>query len=153
MYGDGRIESPAARQMLLREWLEAFGHHSPRHLHQAVSAAIQTVKFWPAVSEIMAEVRSLRKSLVEGVQRQTQIRLPRYQKDDFARHGRSEAQEMAFRAGVILDAKKRYGYRLDKPEGAAGAIEPDRDALTPYVVDVSDLSPALVAARARRGRA
>lgn len=145
-FGDTRIADPASRQMLLREWLEAFGPHSPRHLHQAVTVAIQTAKFWPAIAEVLAEVRSLRKSIVEGVQRRNQIRLPRPQKDDFARHGRSEAQEMAFRAAIVRDAKKAYGW---KGEGAPPAPEGEPDPV-PYVVPASDASEALLATVKRR---
>lgn len=146
-YGDGRIADQAARQMLLREWLEAFGAHSPRHLHQAVGALIQTVKFWPTIAEVLAEVRSLRKSLLDDVQRQAQIRLPCPQKDDFARHGRSEAEEIAFRAAVCLAARRKYGYRGLEGEAAPA---PAADA-GPYVVSVSDVSQALLAARRKRG--
>jgi hypothetical protein len=147
-FGDGRIADPASRQLLLREWLEAFGPHNPRHLHEAVTVAIQTVRFWPAIAEVLAEVRSLRKSIVDGVQRQNQIRLPRPQKDDFARHGRSEAQEMAFRAAIVRDAKKAYGW---KGEEAPPAPEGEPDPV-PYVVPASDASEALRASLMRRAR-
>jgi hypothetical protein len=145
-YGDQRVADPARRQLLVREWVEAFGPHNPDHLHEAVGRLIQTSTFWPSIAELLTEVRSLRKSIVEDVQRQRQKALPRHEKDDFARHGRSEAEEMAFRAAVVLNAKKHYGWVGDQ---ARPALEGEPDPV-PYVVPVSDASPALRAAMRKR---
>lgn len=146
VYGDARISTSDQRRLLLREWVEAFRDHAPAHLHEAVSRTIQGCKFWPTIAEILAEVRALRKSLLEDVQRQSAIGLPRPEKDDFASHGRTEAQERAFRASVILNAKKRYGWTGNAP--APVAAEPD---LAPFDIPASDVSEALRTARARAG--
>lgn len=146
VYGDARVADAARRQLLVREWCEAFGGHSPDHLHQAVGRLIQQSTFWPSIAEILAEVRSLRKSIVEDVQRQSERALPRPEKDDFARHGRSVAQEMAYRASVVRDARRQYGFA-----GAAGPAVPEAEPdLAPFVVPVSDASAALRARRVKR---
>lgn len=116
-YGDQRISTSEQRTLLLREWLEAFGNHSPAHLHEAVSAAMKATKFWPTIAEVATEASAIRREavsvvgIVTGSGRHVAVDIP------FAREGRTEAEEIIFRASRLLKMKQETGY--------AKAFEPD----------------------------
>lgn len=109
-YGDQRIATTEQRTLLLREWMEAFGNHSPSHLHEAVSVAMKATKFWPTIAEVAAEVSEIRREAVSvvgamtGTGRHVAVEIP------FARDGRTEAEEIAYRAAQSLRWKQQFGF-------------------------------------------
>ena len=109
-YGDSRISTPEQRTLLLREWLEAFGNHSPTHLHEAVSAAMKACKFWPTIAEVTAEISEIRREAVSVIGIVTGTGRWKADNVPFAKQGRTEAEEIAHRAAQSLKWKQDYGF-------------------------------------------
>lgn len=59
-FGDARVSDPAIRRLLIREWTEAMGMHSPVIVHGAVSKHIAASRFWPTVAEILTIIKAIR---------------------------------------------------------------------------------------------
>jgi hypothetical protein len=117
-YGDSRVATHEQRALLLREWQEAFGDHSPSHLHDAVSAAMKTSEFWPTIAKIVAEVNAIRRDTLQAIEHLTH-RVPREpQQPEFERDGRNEAEEIIYRASQVLQWKQQA--RKVRP-----VVEPD----------------------------
>ncbi len=119
-YGDQRIATSEQRTLLLREWLEAFGNHSPAHLHEAVSAAMKATKFWPTIAEVATEASAIRREavsvveIVTGSGRHVAVDIP------FGREGRNEAEEIIHRTAQTLrwkrDARAKAGLPAESPD-------------------------------------
>lgn len=109
-YGDSRISTPEQRTLLLREWLEAFGNHSPTHLHEAVSAAMKACKFWPTIAEVTTEISAIRREAVSVIGIVTGTGRWKADNAPFARDGRTEAEEIAHRAAQSLKWKQELGF-------------------------------------------
>lgn len=115
-YGDSRISTTEQRTLLLREWLEAFGNHSPTHLHEAVSAAMKACKFWPTIAEVSIEISAIRREAVSVIGITTGTGRWKADNAPFARDGRTEAEEIAHRAAVALKWKQDYGFGQSEPD-------------------------------------
>lgn len=128
-FGDSRIATPEQRGMLLREWGEAFAGQSPEHLHRAVSEAIKTSKFWPTIAEIHGHVASQRRETVAAIDTLTGRGRYRGEANEFARDGRTEAEETAHRAAQVLRWKQQAGFdRLLADDGRAREVRPASQA-------------------------
>lgn len=112
-YGDSRIATPEQRGLLLREWQEAFGNHAPEHLHEAVSKAMKTSKFWPTLAEVNAAVTALRKEAIAAVDSATGRTRYSAAREGFCREGRTEVEEIAYRTAQVLRWKAQYGFNRD----------------------------------------
>jgi len=128
-YGDSRIATPEQRALLLREWQEAFGHHAPEHLHQAVSMALKDCKFWPTIAEINEHVTHIRREAIAAVDVATGRTRYQAKTQGFAREGRTDAEEIAHRAAQVLKWKQEYGFNrmLQSDEPAAKAKPASQD--------------------------
>lgn len=115
-YGDNRISTPEQRTLLLREWLEAFGNHSPTHLHEAVSAAMKACKFWPTIAEVTVEISAIRREAVSVIGIVTGTGRWKAEDAPFAKQGRTEAEEIAYRAAQSLKWKRDYGFGQPEPD-------------------------------------
>lgn len=113
-YGDSRIATAEQRGLLLREWQEAFGHHAPDHLHEAVSLAMKASKFWPTLAEVNEQLTHIRREAIAAVDAATGRTNWKSTKEGFCREGRTEAEEIAYRAAQILKWKAQYGYKLTR---------------------------------------
>lgn len=139
-FGDSRIATPEQRGLLLREWAEAFTGQSPEHLHRAVSEAIKTSKFWPTIAEIHGHVASQRRETVAAIDTLTGRGRYRGEANEFAREGRTEAEEQAHRAEQLKRWKQQAGFdRLLAEDGPAREVRPASQA---------GASEALLASRA-----
>jgi hypothetical protein len=109
-YGDSRIATPEQRGLLLREWQEAFGTHAPEHLHEAVSKAMKTSKFWPTLAEVNEPLTALRKEAIAAVDSATGRNRYSAAREGFCREGRTEAEEIAYRTAQVMRWKAQYGF-------------------------------------------
>lgn len=147
-YGDSRIATPEQRGLLLREWQEAFGHHAPEHLHQAVSMALKDCKFWPTIAEINEHVTHIRREAIAAVDVATGRTRYQAKTQGFACEGRTDAEEIAHRAGQILRWKQEYGFtRMVESEQPATQPRPASQE-----AGVSDALRATVAAQRIKSR-
>ena len=62
-YGDAKVSTEERRELLVREWFEAFAEYSPRLLHQAVSACIAKGEHWPRISAVRKALLAIRGDL------------------------------------------------------------------------------------------
>lgn len=103
--------------MMLYEWRLAFGRHNPKHLHDAISAAIAETKFWPTIAEVLTHVKEIRRQCVQRLELAKTLPPDRYV---FARDGRSEQEEIDFRRAQC--ARWRAEAKLaTSPQGGASS--------------------------------
>lgn len=96
----------ADMRLLAAEWQTSLGVYPADRLNAALTEHIRRSSFWPTIAD-----------LVEIIKSQTpQPSLPRHQTEDkgFCREGRTEAEEIAYRAAQILKWKAQYGYKLTR---------------------------------------
>lgn len=104
VYGDAKIADAKQRRLLSFEWSEAFAFIAPARVHAAIGRLLLTLKFWPTIAEVMAEVKA---------DAPPPERLPVHRAEpleEFARDGRTEGEEIAYRAAQILNMKRQYGF-------------------------------------------
>ena len=113
-YGDSRVATAEQRALLVREWQEAFTHHAPDHLHDAVSMTIKGCKFWPTIAEVNEQLTHIRREAIAAVDVATGRTRFKAETEGFARDGRSDVEEMAHRAAQVLRWKQEYGFGQSK---------------------------------------
>ena len=115
--------------MLVREWTEAFHHHAPDHLHDAVSMAIKGCKFWPTIAEINEHLTHLRREAIAAVDAATQRTSFKADANEFCQGGRNQVEEMAHRAAQVRRWKQQYGFGNSKDpfETARVPVEASQD--------------------------
>lgn len=122
-YGDSRIATPEQRGLLLREWQEAFAHHAPEHLHEAVSAVMKACKFWPTLAEMNDQLAHIRREAIAAVDAATGRTSFKADAGGFCQAGRTQVEEIAHRAAQVAKWKTQYGFdRLLQPD--APTLEP-----------------------------
>lgn len=57
-FGDSKIADARQRKLLAVEWTEAFAFHEPERVQDAISKHIRNCKFWPAIAEILDNIRA-----------------------------------------------------------------------------------------------
>lgn len=127
-YGDSRISTPEQRTLLLREWLEAFGKYSPAHLHEAVSTAMKATKFWPTIAEVEAEASALRREAVSFVGHATGTGRHVATPTVFERDGRTEAEEIIFRAAAVKRMKAEARAKMPEQPDPMDALKEAKPA-------------------------
>lgn len=122
-YGDSRIATAEQRGLLLREWQEAFGHHAPEHLHEAVSTVMKACKFWPTLAEVNEQLTHIRREAIAAVDAATGRTSFVADAGGFCSGGRTQVEEIAHRAAQVAKWKTQYGFdRLLQPD--APTLEP-----------------------------
>ncbi len=140
VYGDAKIVDAKQRRLLAFEWAEAFAFIAPARVHAAIGRLLLVMKFWPTIAEVMAEVKA---------DAPAPPLLPTHRAEppeEFARHGRTEAEEIAYRAAQILNMKRQYGFG-SAPDPLLDATKP---IVKPAAPDDGYVSPELKAAIERR---
>ena len=143
-YGDSGGQDA---RLLMSEWMDQLGHYGPELISHAVREHLRRSKWFPRVSEL---IELIEKRLPDP---EPPPGLPLWKADvgDFARNGRSEAEEIAHRKAVI--AKAWADARRDNPEvveAPAGGLASDAPRASQSMV-VSDALKHSCAARRARG--
>ena len=109
-HGDGRVADPAQRTLLAREWVEALGHHEPWVVNAALGRVIRECRFWPSIAEMVEACKPLDTRTAEE---RFGARHPTHSKSaphpQFARDGRTEAEEVAHRTAQVLAMRRQPG--------------------------------------------
>lgn len=133
-----REKPGASMEALVSEWHDALRFFDPDRVGTAWRTWRNTQKFLPSIAEILALLKEQAPRVGPS---------PRHTAADepFCQEGRNEAQELAHRAAVILNAKKRYGWaeRYSAPD------KPSEDA--PKPASQGGLTPALIELTKRQG--
>jgi len=89
-------------RLMTAEWQNALGAYQPNRLMDALSEHIRKSPFWPTVADLLNEVRA----------QTPPPSLPRFiaSPSEFAREGRTEAEEIIFRASQLVKMKQDTGY-------------------------------------------
>ncbi len=136
-YGDSRISTTEQRTLLLREWLEAFSKYSPTHLHEAVSAAMKATKFWPTIAEVEVEASALRREAVSFVGHVTGTGRHVATPTVFERDGRTEAEEIIFRAAALKRMKAEERAKVPEHIDPMDAVREPKPASQDQTVSQS----------------
>jgi len=139
VYGDARVSDEAQLGLLLREWCEAFAYHRPAQLHEAIGVCIRTCKFWPTIAEVFDALRASAPVPERVYSAAADDMAPR----DFARDGRTQAEEIAYRAAFCLQMRKQYPAAFN-----GNYVAPERE---PRPASDGGLSPALIELTKRQG--
>lgn len=140
-FGDQRIEDAATRALLVREWSAALSGIEAGVLESVIGKVIRNQKFWPTISEVLeaAKAYDYRTTEEKFGPRHT----PPIPRKNFCREGRTEVEEMAFRAAELLrmkteqslaftpalDAFEENAGPLQKPASQAQWISPELEAI------------------------
>lgn len=135
--------------MMLAEWQEAFGEHAPEHLHSAVSAAMRECVFWPAIAEISKPLREIRREAVAELDQATGRGRYLPEVVEFAREGRTEAEEIIHRTAQCL--RWRVEAVAKFPPHVGGIAEEVRD-VKPASREIGVSSALANSCAARRAR-
>lgn len=120
-FGPQRIEDPAQRKLLAREWIEALGGLEAHVVNSAMGAVIRKSKFWPTISEVLEACQPFD-------YRTTEERFGAKHRDvtrewltapGFARGGRTVAEELVHRSSIVATAKVDRAY-TQEPRIAGG---------------------------------
>jgi hypothetical protein len=138
------VNKPAGDiKLTVAEWHRQLSQFPASDLHVALDEHFRRSQWWPAVSEILDGVRAK----IEPPQ------LPAWSADReaFARNGRTEAEEIAYRKAVIAkawaDARRDNPEVLDEPAGGPAGDAPRAS----QSMVVSDALRHSCAARRARG--
>lgn len=133
-----REKPGASMEALVSEWHDALRFYDPDRVATAWRTWRNTQKFLPSIAEILG----LLKEQAPRVGPSPRAADPA---EAFCQEGRTEAEEIAHRASIILNAKRRYGYadRYSAPD------EPAEEA--PKPASQGGLSPALIELSKRQG--
>lgn len=99
------------------EWMAALSGFGAKTVHNAISKVIADSKWWPTIAEVRtickADDDSWRDALGLKDDPTDRRRLSAPPRNGFCREGRTEAEEIAYRASVILKAKLAYTPAID----------------------------------------
>ena len=110
--------------MLVQQWHDALRHYDVGVIDAAWRACRNEEKFFPSIATFLGYVRAERPPTAPTAlssYAQAAPDLP------FCRDGRTEAEEVAYRASVVMNAKRQYGWASKAPTPEAAPAE-DRDA-------------------------
>ena len=127
-------------RLMTAEWQNALEAYQPRRLADALSEHIRKSPYWPTIADLLNEVRA----------QTPPPSLPRFidKAQDFAREGRTEAEEIIFRASRLLKMKQETGYaKAFVPDPTAEQRPASQDTT---VSDMLANSPAAKRARGAR---
>lgn len=133
-----REKPGASMEALVSEWHDALRFYDPDRIAAAWRSWRNSQKFLPSIAEILALVREQTPSVRSVATVAEPV-------DVFCRDGRTEAEEIAHRAAVVLNAKRRYGFgvRYSVPDEPAEA--------PPKPVSQGGLTPEFIALAKRQG--
>lgn len=148
VFGAPKGRTSDLARVMANEWLNALGQFGRRSVHMAVTRLISTAKWWPSISEVFELCEQhedgWRDALGLKPDPKPAHRLEPYQ---FARNGRTEAEEIAHRAAQVLSWKRAANFGAADEE----ANEPPKPASQDMWI--SDQLKALAAKRGYwRGR-
>lgn len=140
VYGDAKIIDTKQRRLLAFEWAEAFAFFEPDRVHAAIGKLLVSLKFWPTIAEVMEALKANTPPLPPAPPH-------RAEKIEFCREGRTEAEEIAYRAAQVLAMRRSSGFG-SAPDTAFGEPKPVPKEPAP---DDGYVSPALEAIARKRG--
>lgn len=129
-----REKPGASMEALVSEWHDALRFFDPDRVATAWRTWRNTQKFLPSIAEILALLK-------DQAPRVGPSPRPVEPAEKFCQAGRTEAEEIAHRAAVVLNARKQYGFgvRYSAPdEPSEGAPKPaSQDGLTPAMIELT----------------
>lgn len=111
-------------RVMANEWLKALRAFGVQTVHRATTKCIQESKWWPALAEVVALCRADEDGWRDALGIKDDRRYVA-EPEAFARAGRTEAEEIAFRAAQVRSMKQQAGFN-SSPEidGDTAAHEP-----------------------------
>lgn len=135
-------------RVMANEWLKALRTFGVQTVHRATTKCIQESKWWPALAEVVALCRSDE----DGWRDALGIKDERRHHAEplaFAQDGRTEAEEIAYRAAQVASMKREAGINLDA--GNSDTVTPREVAAASQSAGVSfQIRNSCAARRARR---
>lgn len=133
-----REKPGASMEALVSEWHDALRFYHADRVAMAWRTWRNSNKFFPHICEILSVLRDEAPAVRPAPQ-------PIEPKEPFCQNGRTEAEEIAHRAAVVLNAKRKYGY-------TTRYSAPDETALAPPIpASQEGLSPAFIELAKRQG--
>jgi hypothetical protein len=125
-------------EALVSEWHDALRFFDPDRVGTAWRTWRNTQKFLPSIAEILNLLREQAPKVGPSPRPVDPV-------EPFCQDGRTEAEEIAHRAAIVLNAKRKYGWaeRYSAPD------KPSEDAPKPASQD--GLSPAFIELTKRQG--
>lgn len=127
VYGDTKIADPRQRKLLAVEWTEAFAYFEPDRVHAAIAKVLRGLKFWPTIAEVMDALKSDTPPPV--------VPPHRAERREFAREGRTEAEEVAYRAAQCLALRRQTGFGSSPDPFAPDPVEAKTASKAMWVSD------------------
>lgn len=141
VYGDAKIIDTKQRRLLAFEWAEAFAYFEPERVHNAIGKVLVSLKFWPTIAEVMDALKANTPPLPPAPPH-------RAEKVEFCREGRTEAEEIAYRAAQVLAMRRSSGFGSAPDITAVGEVKHVPKEAVP---DDGFVSPALEQIARKRG--
>lgn len=139
-FGDHRVSDDGLRELWLSELLRALGGYAPETVNLALSGVIRKSRYWPTIAE-----------LIDGINAE----LPRPSLPTFKEAPEPDRtpEEIARRMAAVAAMKKKHGWdeKFKREEDKAADWTKPKEEFYGYDTEVSDISPALKALRAKQG--
>lgn len=133
-----REKPGASMEALVSEWHDALRFYDPERVQTAWRTWRNTQKFLPSISEILSLLKEQAPRVGPSPKPVEPGEVFCGEKAPGVR--RTEAEEIAHRASIVLSAKRRYGFgvRYEPDERAPEAPKPaSQDGLTPALIELT----------------
>jgi len=153
-FGNPKDRTADQVRIMASEWFEALGGFGTITVQQAFDKIIRTWvpsfgRTWPSLAEVNALCTDDHQGWLDALQLKPDNRTKPHQRDDepFCREGRTEAEEIAYRAAQLKKIKASLPFTPAFDYEVTDTIEPAKPALA----DDGYVSPALEAIARKRG--